>query len=158
MLQTQTQPEQTLIHSFRGADRALSFSAAVVAILVAKVFWTCCDRIVDTDLGWHLRNAQFMLTNWAFPRHDAYSFTAAGANWIDHSWLSELVYFSAYWLSGLRGIFIVFFLTVAAVVLTIFFLSLRRAEDPLSAAVVTIFGGLLAMVAFTPRAQNFGRS
>src|SRR5579864_372247 len=158
MLQTQAQAEQkqTLIRVSRGADRALSFSATVVAILVAKVFWTCRDRIVDTDLGWHLRNGQFMLTNWAFPRNDAYSFTAADANWIDHSWLSELVYFSAYWLSGLRGIFIVFFLTVATVVLTIFFLSLRRAEDPLSAAVVTIFGGLLAMVAFTPRAQNFG--
>jgi len=141
---------------FRVADRALSFPAAVTAILIGKIFWTCRERIVDTDLGWHLRNGQFILTNWRVPDNDFYSFTAAGSTWIDHSWLSEVFYFSAYRAFGLRGIFVLFLLTTIALVLTIFLLSLRRAEDPLSAAVVTIFGGLLAMVAFTPRAQNFG--
>src|SRR5579864_163473 len=158
MLQTQNQPAQgnAVRRIVRRAANAFSFSNAVVAILVAKVFWTCRERIADIDLGWHLRNGQFILTNWRLPRHDSFSFTAVGANWIDHSWLSEIVYFSSCRALGLRGIFLVFFLTVAALVLTIYFLSLKRAEDPLSAAVVTIFGGLLAMVTFTPRAQNFG--
>lgn len=157
MLQTQNQPVQrNAVRIVRGAIRAFSFSNAIVAILVAKAFWTCRENIADPDLGWHLRNGQFILTNWRLPKHDSYSFTAAGANWIDHSWLSEIVYFSSYRVLGFRGIFLVFFLTIAAIVLTIYFLSLKRAEDPLSAAIVTIFGGLLAMVTFTPRAQNFG--
>lgn len=156
MIETQSQIEVAISHRFGFADRLLSFPAAILAILVGKVFWTCRERIVDTDLGWHLRNGQFVVTNRSLPSHDLYSFTAAGSSWLDHSWLSEVFYYTAYGKLGLQGIFVVFILAVASLLVTVFLLSLKRAEDPLSAAVATIFGGLLAMVGFTPRAQNFG--
>ena len=140
----------------RFANRVLSFPAGIAAILIGKAFWTCREGMVDTDLGWHLRNGQYLFTHWRLPTHDAYSFTAAGSIWIDHSWLSEAVYYSAWRVLGFRGIFLVFLLAISALVLTVFFVTLKRAEDPLSAGVLTIFGGLLAMVGFTPRAQNFG--
>jgi hypothetical protein len=137
-------------------NRVLSFPSAILAILAGKVFWTCRERMVDTDLGWHLRNGEYLLKNGRWPDFDSYSFTAAGVRWVDHSWVPEIVYYlSHHWL-GLSGIFVVFTATIAALLLSVFFLSLARAEDPLGAAVATILGGLLAMVGFTPRAQNFG--
>jgi hypothetical protein len=136
--------------------RALSFPGAIAAILLAKVYWTCRERIVDTDLGWHLQNGAYLLKNHHWPNFDSYSFTAVGARWVDHSWLPEITYYLCYHWLGLRGIFLVFFLTTAALLLTVFLLCLARAEDPLGAGIVTILGGILAMVGFTPRAQNFG--
>ena len=137
-------------------SRCFSFPIAIAAILVGKAFWTCHERIVDPDLGWHLRNGQYLLSQLRFPAIDSYSFTAAGSKWLDHSWLPEVLYYSSYRVFGLRGVLIVFTAAVTALLLSIFRLSLKRAEDPLAAAVVTILGGLLAMVGFTPRAQNFG--
>src|SRR6266852_5173841 len=137
-------------------NHLFSFPAAILAILVGKAFWTCRERIVDTDIWWHLRNAQYLVAHGRFPTVDSYSFTAAGSAWLDHSWLPELLYYSAYHALGLRGLFVVLTLTVAVLYVGIFSLCMKQTGDPLAAAVVTIFGGLLAMVGFTPRAQNFG--
>ena len=140
----------------RWSNRCFTFPAAILAILVGKAFWTCRERIVDTDLWWHLRNAHYMVTHTRFPAIDSYSHTAAGSAWIDHSWLSELIYYFAYRVAGLRGIFVVFTIAVAVLSVAVFRLCMKRTDDPLAAGVATIFGGLLAMVGFTPRAQNFG--
>jgi len=137
-------------------NHLFSFPAAILAILVGKAFWTCRERIVDTDIWWHLRNAQYLVAHGRFPTVDSYSFTAAGSAWLDHSWLSELLYYSAYHALGLRGVFVVFTIAVAALYAAIFSLCMKQTDDPLAAAIATIFGGLLAMVGFTPRAQNFG--
>jgi len=145
--------ENWLRRAFRGL---FTFPAAILAILVAKAFWTCRDRIADTDLWWHLRNAQYMLAHRSFPTTDTYSFTAAGSPWIDHSWLSEVIYYSAYRTLGLRGVFVIFTLAIATLTIVTFFLCMKRTRDPFAAGVMTILGGLLAMVGFTPRAQNFG--
>jgi hypothetical protein len=133
-----------------------TFPGAIIAILVGKAFWTCRDNIADTDLWWHLRNAQYILKRGHFPSADIYSFTAAGSPWIDHSWLSEITYYSAYRALGLRGVFVVFTVAVTILSVVTFFLCKKRTGDPLVAGIATIVGGLLAMVGFTPRAQNFG--
>jgi hypothetical protein len=137
-------------------NRLLSFPSAIVAILSGKVFWSCRERMVDTDLGWHLRNGEYLLQNGRWPDFDSYSFTASGARWVDHSWLPEIIYYWFHRWLGLSGIFVVFSLTIAALLLGVFLLCLARAKDPLGAAIVTILGGLLAMIGFTPRPQNFG--
>lgn len=137
-------------------SRLSTFPAAIVVILIGKAFWTCRENIVDTDIWWHLRNAREMVALRQFPAIDSYSFTASGSPWLDHSWLSEVVYYFAYHALGLRGVFIVFATAVTFISVAIFALCMKRTVDPLAAGVATIFGGLLAMVGFTPRAQNFG--
>lgn len=138
-----------------GIRAACSFPFAILAILVGKAFWTCRDRIADPDLGWHLRNGQYILAHARLPSFDSFSFTAAGSPWLDHSWIPEALYALLYRCLGLTGIFVLFAVAVAALMVWIFRLCLPRAEDPLAAAVATILGSLLAMVGFTPRPQLF---
>lgn len=137
-------------------DLFSSFSAFIAAILIAKAVWTCRDRIADPDLWWHLRNARFALQNHHLPLFDTYTHTVAGAPWIDHSWLSELVFYGAFHGLGLYGIFLLFTLCVAILSLGMFSMCLRETDDPLAAGLVTIFCGLLAMAAYTPRPQLIG--
>jgi hypothetical protein len=133
-----------------------SFPALLIGILFAKVYWTCRTSIADPDIWWHLRNAQYLLTHLHFPNLDMYSFTAAGSPWVSHEWLSELFYYGAFSSFGLRGIFVAFASVLAILVVAVFRLCLKEAQDPLAAAVAAIFGGLLAGVGFTPRTQHFG--
>jgi hypothetical protein len=148
--------EQTLSIEAAARRQLFTFPAAILAIIIGKAFWTCRGRIVDTDLWWHLRNAKYMVSRHEFPVVDSYSFTAAGSPWIDHSWLSELVYYSGYSALGLQGVFVIFTLVVGSLGALMFFLCRKENPDPLAAGVSAIWGGLLAMVGFTPRAQNFG--
>jgi hypothetical protein len=133
-----------------------SFSSFIAAVLVAKAVWTCRDRIAEPDLWWHLRNAAWTFAHHKPPALDTYTFTLAGFSWLDHSWLSELVLYGAYHTWGLRGIFVIFAVVVSALSLGMFALSKEETSDPLAAGVVTIFCGLLAMTAYTPRPQLFG--
>src|SRR5689334_15129889 len=153
-------PRSTAVQTHSRLDRltlrVFSFPAVIVGILIAKAFWGLRARMADPDIWWHLRNAQVLLSTRHFPNFDTYSFTAAGAPWINHAWLSELVFFWFYRAMGLRGLFVVSFLVAATISVSIFFLCRRRTEDPLAAALATIAGGLLAMVGFAPRTQLFG--
>ncbi len=128
----------------------------LVSILVAKVFWTCRDRIADPDIWWHLKNAQYLMTTGHFPKVDMLSFTAAGSPWVSYEWLSECFYYMAYQAWGLKGIFLLFTVVVSVMVVTVFRLALRNSGEPMAAAVATIAGGVMAMVGFSPRTQLFG--
>src|SRR5437764_4919664 len=69
-----------------------SFPALIIAVLIAKIYWTCRDRIGDPDFGWHFRDSRYLIEHLRFPNVDMYSFTAAGAPWANHEWLSEIFY------------------------------------------------------------------
>ena len=133
-----------------------SFPGMLVSILVAKVFWTCRDRIADPDMWWHLKNAQYLLNTGHFPSVDHYSFTAAGSPWLNHEWLSELFYYWTYQAFGLHGIFLLFTAVLVVIMVTLFHLALRDSGEPFAAGIATIGGGLMAMVGFSPRTQLFG--
>ena len=136
--------------------RAFSFPALIGASLIGKGYWTCRGRIADPDFGFHLLNAQHILTLHRVPAVETYSYTAAGSPWIDHAWLPEVLYYLAQHALGWRGVFVVFAASAAALYLGVFLLCRKETDDPLAAGIVTIFGGWLAMVGFTPRTQNIG--
>src|SRR5689334_20226777 len=133
-----------------------SFPALIIAVLIAKIYWTCRDRIGDPDLWWHFRDARYLIEHLRFPNVDMYSFTAAGAPWANHEWLSEIFYYAVFHALGLTGVFILFVSAVAVLFVAVFSLCRRTTDDPLAAGVATMFGMFLAMVGFTPRAQHFG--
>jgi len=140
----------------RAVRRICSFPALLVTLIFARVYWSCRDNIADPDLWWHLRNAQYFVTHGHFPNFDTYSFTTAGSSWMNHEWLPELIYYGAFSQFGLTGIFVVFTATLAVLLMAVFSLSMKESRDPLASGIATIAGGLLAMVGFGPRMQNFG--
>jgi hypothetical protein len=72
-----------------------SFPAMLFAWIVLVVVRLAERDLPDTDIWWHLRNAQFLLTHHALPNFDAYSYTVAGHPWLNHEWLSEIPYYLA---------------------------------------------------------------
>jgi hypothetical protein len=49
------------------------------------------SRLSDNSFFWHLQTGRQILEHWV-PRHDPYSFTAAGTPWVAQSWLAEALY------------------------------------------------------------------
>jgi hypothetical protein len=133
-----------------------SFPGMVAGVLVATVFRICRNRIVDPDLWWHLRNAQYLVANLRLPRIDTYTHTTPGLPWMNHEWLSELLYYGGYRAFDLQGVYMVFAGALAALAVIMFWLCMKENGDPLIAMVAAVSGILLQAVGYGPRTQTFG--
>jgi hypothetical protein len=68
----------------------------------------------DADTGWHIRTGERIIMAHALPRSDPYSFSRAGASWLDWEWGSDVLMGFAHRIDGLRGVEALFALTIAA--------------------------------------------
>ena len=57
----------------------------------AAAFVAAFSRIADLDFWWHLETGEVIAATRSIPRVDLFSFTAAGAEYIDHEWLFQLL-------------------------------------------------------------------
>jgi hypothetical protein len=112
------------------------------------VFLAAAAPTIDPDIFWHLRAARMTLESGSVPAADTLSFTAAGARWVNHEWLGQVVAYGMYRLFGLQGVSLLF----AAVTTSAFVALAARARFAgahpiligygLAAALLTISGSL----------------
>ena len=118
-----------------------SFPVAFFILVFAAAVLQC--SLIDPDLWWHLRTGQDIVSNLAIPHADIYSFTKAGSEWVAHEWLSEVLLYGVYRLTGWGGLISLF----SGIITLAFYLVYRRcAGRPYAAA----FSVLLAAAASSP--------
>jgi hypothetical protein len=81
-----------------------TFDATTTIAFLFVVFALACLIPLQSDTWWHLRAGQEMWSRHFVMLHDEFSFTAAGAYWPNHEWLSEIVFYLAYRAGGLPGL------------------------------------------------------
>lgn len=73
---------------------------AWVLLIASSALYFLADNEADNDLWVHLFSGRRILADGAVPRVDDASYTAAGAAWVDHEWLTQVGFA---WLFGLGG-------------------------------------------------------
>jgi hypothetical protein len=107
----------------RICGRHLMDMALLVLIIVAFSGLRQPEHLLaDPDLWWHLADARIVMTTHHFIHVEPYSFTVAGARWVNPEWLSEMPYWFGYRSLGLVGIYLV---TLIALAGNVFFLYWR---------------------------------
>ncbi|OGR60686.1 MAG: hypothetical protein A2X36_09395 [Elusimicrobia bacterium GWA2_69_24] len=81
----------------RGEAGALAALAAFSSLVLA---WP----IVSYDAWWHLAAGRDIVTQLAIPRADPYSHTLRGSPWVDFEWLSQVLAYLAWTVTGFRGL------------------------------------------------------
>ena len=76
---------------------------SMAMLAVSLLCFVTVPTQADPDLWGHLRFGLDMLQTHSIPAVDPYSSTAAGASWIDHEWLAELL-FALAWTGGPAGL------------------------------------------------------
>jgi hypothetical protein len=115
----------------------LAFFLMVFALAVRQ------SAYIDPDLWWHLQAGQDMVQSQSIPKVDPYSFTKAGSEWVAHEWLSEVVMYLIYRVSGWGGLLFVF----SALIAITLYLVYRRCEGQPYVAALAI---LLAAASSSP--------
>lgn len=92
----------------------------------------------DPDLWWHVRTGRRIIAERGLPSVDDWSFTAAGRDWVNHEWLSDVFMAVAYESAGGSGLLvlrgILFIALVAGLVIAI----ANRVEHPLAVFVIVM--------------------
>ena len=96
----------------------------------------------DPDTYLHIAAGRWMLAHAALPVHDPFSHTFAGAVWVPHEWLAEIILAAAYDIAGWSGLVL---LTAAAFAVSLALLTrfLLRWAEPFSALIAVALGAAL---------------
>jgi hypothetical protein len=90
-----TSPRHAARESSRWRDAGLQervLSALIyVGLLIAVVM-----PYTDYDWGWHYRYGEYLVTHGHILRHDIYSWTMPGYEWVNHSWLYDPILYFLY--------------------------------------------------------------
>ena len=105
---------------------------------------------LDTDMWWHLRAGEETWQNQEVYSVDTFSYTREGSEWINHSWLSQVVMYLIFNASSYQGLSI--WVGVCAVI-SMFFIYLQMKGHPLLRSVVLIFAAVVSSVVWSPRPQ-----
>ena len=136
---------------------SLLWSLSLAMCLIAAIVFFCVPQsMADPDIWWHLRDAQWQMAHHTFLHHDLFSFTAAGAAWMNHEWLSELPFFLGYRLLGMDGLYAITLITLEAIFLGLFSLAYATSRSVAFSCTATVLGIFLSTVSFGPRTLLFG--
>ena len=96
----------------------------------------------DPDTYLHIAAGRWMLAHTALPVHDPFSHTFAGAVWVPHEWLAEVILAATYDLAGWSGLVL---LTAAAFAVSgaLLIRFLLRWAEPFSALIAVALGAAL---------------
>ena len=113
------------------ASTELPFAAALfIFVFLGSIF-----PITDNDVWWHLATGKYIFLNHLIPSTDIFSFTIKGKPWVTFEWLSQLVFYAVYSVSGLFGL--TAFKALACVL--IFYLMSKRFKTGITLVSAAVF-------------------
>jgi hypothetical protein len=129
--------------------RQLTIERAAAIILFALLFALATRIPVDTDVWWHLRSGQFILSN-GIIHADPFSFTKAGEAWVNHSWGAQIILYGVWQLAGSFGLAVY---TAALAIGGMWFVYRMSSGSVYLRAFALVIGAATAAVFWSPRPQ-----
>ena len=123
----------------------------ILVFTLVLVFLASARTPTDTDLWWHLAAGRQTWTTGQPMIVDSFSFTRAGQVWLNHSWLSQVLFYELFQAGGMLAIgSLVAGLAVASMGLV--FAQMRG--PAIFRAFLIVFGSAVAAVVWTSRPQT----
>lgn len=101
--------------------KPVKFSPKIITVGVVFITLLLSLKPIDNyDIWWHLKSGELIYSNLNIPHEDPFSYTKSGGRWLDHEWLSQVIYYLSYKLFDLYGVILVKFLVLGASFLVIY--------------------------------------
>jgi hypothetical protein len=84
--------------------KVLTLPRLVTLLAFLGIFAIALRTPADTDMYWHLATGQYIAETHTIPMSDPFSWTMHGMPWVDVHWLSQVIMYVVYWLSGFAGL------------------------------------------------------
>lgn len=111
--------------------------------------------VADSDVWWHLKAGQALLSGLPGAFRECWSFTAQGRPWLNHEWLAELALAAARNVGGDAGLWLLMGLMLTATALLLYRAARREGLAPGLAVALIALAAAAAGDRFLPRPQLF---
>lgn len=145
-------------NSAAAASRSPLSRVEKVALILAVMVGTLPflnSVTADPDLWWHVRAGEAIIDEGGLPDVDEWSFTASGADWTNHEWLTDVVFARTFDAAGSTGLLFLrgalFVLLVAGLVVAYS----HRVRDPLVVLLLVMFTVPVLGTFINVRAHSF---
>jgi hypothetical protein len=79
----------------------LTFDRFAPALFFVAIGLAACLMPAQNDTWWHLRAGMEIVETGTIPLRDSFSHTVNGGYWPDHEWLSQVIFYTVFWIGGL---------------------------------------------------------
>ncbi|MBI2430826.1 MAG: hypothetical protein HYV39_02320 [Candidatus Levybacteria bacterium] len=110
--------------------------ALVFALLIAGFLHPI--SAITQDLGRHLLTGEIILKTFSVPKTNLFSYTYPDFTFINHHWLSEVIFYLTYQIAGFNGLLIFTILIVTVAFALVFFFSLKQKGGIFAITIVSI--------------------
>lgn len=97
-----------------------------------------CFQVIDTDVWLYVKTGEYIRHNLSVPRTDFFSYTAAGAPWVDVHWLAQVILWTAYAAAGAVGLSLLRLALVLAIFVILYRCCRRYASPTLTISALTL--------------------
>lgn len=123
------------------------------ALFAATTFAYCFNALKESDVFYHLAAGRYLWETASWPSSDPFSYLAAGAPWVLHEWLAQLLAYATYAIAGYWGLIVAVALLGAGTMLLTAWRG-RRPGVPLSLTLaLTLMLGGVAYATWIARPQ-----
>ncbi|NQT22818.1 MAG: hypothetical protein HQ579_05180, partial [Candidatus Omnitrophica bacterium] len=98
----------------------------VIILLFSLIISYAITEIYCLDVWLHLKTGEHILKTKTIPHHDIFSYTVPGKHWIDHEWLSQVIFYSTYNAFGPNGLIVLRVFIIAGTFLLLFLFGYRK--------------------------------
>jgi len=132
-----------------------TFSLLIKILVYSSAFYFFSFVTADTDLWGHIKFGEDLWAAKSLHRFDIYSYTAFGAEWINHEWFAELVMFFVYRTFGSAGLLMGKLLVGFAIIYILSLIASRRICNILAYGLVFVLSVFVMSPGFMIRPQLF---
>ena len=148
-------PQDIVERRAAAAVWGLSLPLWVLLLAFGATLTPAHNILTDQDPFWHVAAGNWIIAHRAVPYRDVFSFSMAGAPWVAHEWLSEVILAAVYDLAGWGGLVVLAAFVFAAALAILLALLLRYLSPvPALLGVIGAFG--LALGHLHVRPHIFG--
>jgi hypothetical protein len=131
---------------------ASSLDRLIFLVVVLLVLIMAARAPLESDLWWHLRAGEWTWQHAQPLLNDYFSSTQSGASWVNHSWLSEVIYYLFYSAMGWGGVSL---LVAVLAAVSILFVYLQMEGNAFFKAFLIVLACAVASFVWSPRPQMF---
>ncbi|MDD4910635.1 MAG: tetratricopeptide repeat protein [Candidatus Omnitrophica bacterium] len=132
-----------------------ALGAAALAFLFALLYLNMLIQSRDPDIWLHLKTGEYIVQNRAVPQEDIFSSTVSGKEWIDHSWLVQVIFYSVFHLSGINSVASLCAVIVLLAFLFLFLSTYEQREYLVLSVLMLTITLLASLIRFNLKPENF---
>ena len=135
----------------------VEYSLGLVALvgLFLFVLLNMSLELHDPDIWLHLKTGEYIVQQKAIPQADIFSSVLSGKEWINHSWLTQVIFYLVYHFGGSDNLIFFSALIMVIAFLFLFFSVYKERKDLFFCVAILVISIFASKMRFNIRPENF---